>query len=430
MSGMIDGYTYMPISAEETGPASSTNPQTLKSVSLFTGAGGLDVGLEAAGFSCSLCVENDTDALATLSSNKAWPHAEPGDIHLLSPESILEQSGLAVGEVSLLAGGPPCQPFSKAAYWSNRGVKGMDDPRARTIEAYVDVVGAVLPEAILLENVAGIANRKTGHGAYEAFCAGLTEINRTRGCNYEPQVIHVNAADYGIPQHRHRVFIFASRVGESINLPNTTHGNMDGLHPFATAWDAIGDLDDLHWSKELELKGKWAELVSTIPEGKNYLWHTPRGGGESLFGWRTRFWSFLLKLSKKQPSWTIPASPGPATGPFHWRNRLLSVRELARLQTFPDSYVFPPERRLAQKQIGNAVPCALGELLGLTIRRELFGERHLRIYPSMIPASRGKAPRAHPRRKVPERFMSLVDSHLDHPGTGKGPGKSWAVQSD
>jgi len=109
-------------------------------------------------------------------------------------------------------------------------------------------------------------------------------------------------------------------------------------------------------------------LLKSIPEGKNYLWHTPRGAGEPLFGWRTRYWSFLLKLSKGQPSWTIQAEPGPATGPFHWRNRLLSIQELVRLQTFPDEYEIVGSRRSAQMQVGNAVPPFLAEQVTIALR--------------------------------------------------------------
>ena len=134
------------------------------------------------------------------------------------------------------------------------------------------------------------------------------------------------------------------------------------------------------WSSKLNPTGKWAGLLKSIPEGKNYLWHTPRGAGEPLFGWRTRYWSFLLKLAKDRPSWTIQAAPGPATGPFHWKSRLLSIEEVARLQTFPIDYEFTGDRRSMLRQIGNAVPCAIGELLGLEIRRQLLGKhvrRHL-----------------------------------------------------
>jgi DNA (cytosine-5)-methyltransferase 1 len=165
--------------------------------------------------------------------------------------------------------------------------------------------------------------------------------------------------------------------------------------------------------------------LKSIPEGKNYLWHTPRGGGEPLFGWRTRYWSFLLKLSKRQPSWTIQAAPGPATGPFHWRNRLLSMEELARLQTFPHNYQVVGNRRSAHRQIGNAVPCALGELLGLAIQQQLLGERHVRRQLELTPGLREDCPRAHPRRAVPHAYLDLQGNHADHPGSGLGPGRTW-----
>src|SRR3712207_2104614 len=109
------------------------------------------------------------------------------------------------------------------------------------------------------------------------------------------------------------------------------------------------------------MTGKWADLMPSIPEGRNYLWHTSRSGGLPLFGWRTRYWNFLLKLAKDQPSWTIQAQPGPATGPFHWESRKLSAAELGRLQTFPDGLVYGCTRAGVQRLAGNAVPSALAE---------------------------------------------------------------------
>src|SRR5206468_6143085 len=131
------------------------------------------------------------------------------------------------------------------------------------------------------------------------------------------------------------------------------------LASYLTAWDAIGDFSQDSNDPDLAISGKWADLLPTIPEGKNYLWHTPRGGGEPLFGWRTRYWNFLLKLAKDQPSWTIQAQPGPAVGPFHWKSRRLSTRELCRLQTFPDDVVIVGDRMSLHRQVGNAVPSLL-----------------------------------------------------------------------
>jgi DNA (cytosine-5)-methyltransferase 1 len=395
-------------------------------ISLFTGAGGLDLGLEAAGFSVAICVEVDDDARRTLSENRPnWKLALPADIERISPREILSQANLQPGEVTLLAGGPPCQPFSKSANWSNGGKPGLGDPRANSLHGYLKVVEAVQPRVLLLENVRGLAENGRDEGGLKLLRDELHAINGRQGTQYQLQVIHLNAADYGVPQLRERVFIVASIDGRMLTVPPPTHGEGEGLVPHRTAWDAIGELDKQTWPPELDPTGKWAGLLKSIPEGKNYLWHTPRGGGEPLFGWRTRYWSFLLKLSKRRPSWTIQAEPGPATGPFHWRNRLLSMEELARLQTFPYGYKFVGHRRSVHRQIGNAVPCALGELLGLEIRRQLLCEVGVRRHLTLIPAQRNSCPRAHPRQSVPSSYLDLRGAHTDHPGTGLGPGKVW-----
>jgi DNA (cytosine-5)-methyltransferase 1 len=226
-----------------------------------------------------------------------------------------------------------------------------------------------------------------------------------------------------VPQMRERVFLLASIDGRQIKLPKPTLGNGSDQEPFLTAWDAIGDLDCSSWPAELNLSGRWAGLLPSIPEGQNYLWHTPRNvrrGSEPLFGWRTRYWSFLLKLAKAQPSWTIQAEPGPATGPFHWRNRLLSIEELARLQTLPVGYAILGKRLSAYRQIGNAVPSALGELLGLEIRRQLFGDR-VRRNLRLLPARRSDCPPPEKIVPVPREYLKLRAKHDDHPGTGLGP---------
>jgi DNA (cytosine-5)-methyltransferase 1 len=391
-------------------------------LSLFTGAGGLDLGLEAAGFQTKLCVETDCDARATLKRNRPrWTLATPGDIHRHEPRDLIALAGLKEGELDLLAGGPPCQPFSKSGYWSAGDSKRLRDPRANTLRAFLNVIEASLPRVVLLENVKGI----TFAGKSEALRLverGLDRINRRKGTDYHPVALHLNAAHYGVPQFRERIFLVAARSGVSIRLPPATHGLLRGLKPYRTAWDAIGDLDADHWAQDLELTGKWAKLVPSIPEGENYLWHTPEGSGEPIFGWRTRYWSFLLKLAKNKPSWTIQAEPGPATGPFHWKNRLLSVRELCRLQTFPDGYVIEGDRRSAQRQLGNAVPCALAQFMGVQIQQQLLGASGIRSRFRLQPTSSKTCPPPERRSKVPRQYFPLRANHRPHPGTGRGPG--------
>lgn len=401
-------------------------------ISLFSGAGGLDLGLKRAGFSTRLFVEIDSDARETLRLNlPKCKLSEPGDIHGLSPSELLLQSGLEPGNLDLLAGGPPCQPFSKSGYWVTGDSNRLDDPRADTLRAYLDIVRESLPRALLLENVKGIAFSKKDEGL-QLLINELEGINRRYKTNYIPTVISLNAASYGVPQLRERVFIVASRDGLPFVLPEETHLDPEEyLHtksPFTTAWDAIGDLDTDIFHSKYQASGKWAKLLPSIPEGRNYLWHTERMGGIPLFGWRTRFWSFLLKLSKDRPSWTIQAQPGPATGPFHWKSRLLTSRELARIQTFPDDYLFSGGRRKIQKQIGNAVPPAIGELFGLEIRRQFFGER-VRRKLKLIPQYRSNMPPPENVSSVPTRYLEMAGEHKPHPGTGKGPSARLRVKS-
>ena len=395
-------------------------------MSLFTGAGGLDIGLEEAGFRVVLCVERDMTARATIQLNRPrWPLAEPGDIHLLAPQAAREQTGLQCGEVTLLSGGPPCQPFSKSGYWARGDSPRLSDPRASTLHAYLEWADAFLPETILLENVSGLVFRAKDEGLRLLSC-GLEDINRKNGVAYRLCVIRINTVGFGVPQARERVVLVAHRDGHEFVLPPPTYLPPDqatevpGSQPHRTAWDAIGDLEADAWPDELRLTGKWAELIPSVPEGMNYLWYTPRGGGLPLFGWRTRYWTFLLKLAKDRPSWTIQAEPGPATGPFHWRNRKLSIRELCRLQTFPDEYVICGAYRQGHRQVGNAVPPAIGELIGLEIRRQHLRERVRRIL-RLVPRQRSHCPPPEATLAVPRAYRSLAGPYQDHPGPGQGP---------
>lgn len=391
----------------------------LKLVSLFSGAGGLDLGLEAAGFKVRLCVENDYYCQLTLKKNRpAWKVAEPSDVFKITPRKILRQAGLKTGELDLLVGGPPCQPFSKAGYWRTGDSLRLKDPRAKTLNAYTKIVEALRPKIILLENVEGINFNEKNEGL-RLLERHLRKINKKCGTKYTPTVFTINAADFGTPQIRKRVFLVAARDGRLFVPPTPTHG--DERLPYITAWDAIGDQEN-NSDKSLRPSGNWTELLPSIPEGKNYLWHTNRGGGRRIFGFRTRFWSFLLKLSPREPSWTIPAQPGPSTGPFHWKNRLLSIKELARLQTFPRNYRFVGSRRIAQKQIGNAVPPLIAEILGREIATQMFSKKYKNRKLRHRVKKRGNTPRALRICEVPKKYVGFVGNHAAHPGTGKGPG--------
>ena len=281
-------------------------------------------------------------------------------------------------------------------------------------------------QVLLLENVEGLVYRGKDDEGLQLVQERLGQINAGYRAGYQAAVITLNCAHYGVPQTRGRVFIIASRSGKLFSLPDPTHyppGELPNARAqeHRTAWDAIGDLDAEEWPDELNPKGRWADLLQSIPEGKNYLWHTPRGGGEPLFGWRTRYWSFLLKLAKDRPAWTIQAVPGPATGPFHWRSRQLSAAELRRIQTFPDGYLLAGDYRSQRRQLGNAVPPAIGEMLGQEIRRQFFNERPLRRS-SFVPPHRDDRPPPVEACPVPDKYLNLRGNHAPHPGVGRGPG--------
>jgi DNA (cytosine-5)-methyltransferase 1 len=392
----------------------------LSAISLYTGAGGLDYGFEAAGFSTSVAVELDKQCTETLRANRSWRVIDD-DIAVVPTRAILDQGGLERGDVDVLIGGPPCQPFSKSGFWARGEALRLADPRASTLQAYLRVLEEAQPRAFLMENVEGLGFRGKDEGL-QFIRQGLEAINHRRGTRYACSVAVLNAADFGVPQVRRRLFIIGSRDGREFRFPERTHSpdGAAGTEGYRTAWDALHDLPP-SVDRVLAMRGKWAALLPTIPEGHNYLWHTERGGGEPLFGWRRRYWSFLLKLAKALPAWTIQAQPGPATGPFHWENRRLSVREMARLQTFPNDVHVLGSYGDGQRQLGNAVPSLLAEVLAREIRRQLLGRvaRGSRPKLSVVEAS-APPPKPERLRKVPEQYLSLRGSHRAHPGTGRG----------
>jgi len=394
----------------------------MKVISLFTGAGGLDFGFEAAGFHTAAAVEIDPACCRTLRANRPW-QVIGDDIHNVRTSDLLAIAGLAPSQPDVLIGGPPCQPFSKSGYWATGDSKRLDDQRADTLSAYLRILEEAQPRAFLLENVYGLAYRGKDEGL-NRILRGVEAINRRTGLNYKPRWKVLNAAGYGVPQLRERVIIIASRDGAEFSFPEPSFGSPDavrlGQHPYRTAWDALGDLPAYPNEDGLEMGGKWAELLPSIPEGHNYLWHTRRGGGLPLFGWRTRYWNFLLKLAKDRPSWTIQAQPGSATGPFHWKNRKLSSRELARLQTFPDDVNFPVSRNEVQRQLGNAVPSLLAEVLAREIAVQLLRRPAYAQLPKLLPPRLKRREKAEPVVPVSRPYLALIDDHADHPGTGLG----------
>ena len=389
----------------------------------------MDYGFEAAGFRTAVTVEADATCCNTLRANTSRMQTTVIERSIFDVPSseMLAAARAEPGQIDVLIGGPPCQPFSKSGYWAHGDTRRLDDPRADTLSAYMRVVEEVRPRAVVLENVGAIAFDGKNE-ALSLLLRRFREINRAHGTKYEPVYQVLSAASYGVPQLRERFFLVASADGAPFQFPNATHCSEEEqeseesllLQPHRTAWDALGNVAP-DADEDLEMRGKWAKLLPTIPEGMNYLHHTERGeGGLHLFGWRRRYWSFLLKLAKNRPSWTIQAQPGPATGPFHWDNRLLSHRELCRLQTFPDHVRITGNHAAVQKQVGNAVPSLLAEVIARAVGTQLLGLRSMKGPPSLLLPSLGKPPRPRKPRAVPAEYLALVGKHAAHPGTGQG----------
>jgi DNA (cytosine-5)-methyltransferase 1 len=378
-------------------------------VGLFSGAGGLDIGLQAAGFRIALAVERDAICCETLRCNHAWQVLED-DLEATTPRKIMKAAKLRKRHVDLISAGPPCQPFSKSANWSPNGLRRLRDPRASALRNLTELIEYALPRCVLIENVEGFRS-----GGLHFVAAEFRRINRKLGTRYLIRWKILNAADYGVPQMRRRLFLVAFRDGRDFEFPSATHvGN------YVTCWDAIGTLAKKK-RNDLALKGRWAKVLPSIPEGKNYLWHTNRGGGKRLFGWRTKFWSFLLKLAKNQPAWTIPAQPAQNAGPFHWHNRQLRTSEMLKLQTFPRDMFVAGNRAERQRQIGNAVPPLLAEVLGRAIIASLYGKPIPEKPCKLAIARRKTVPRPARVRSLSRQYHHMIGPHKDHPGTGLGP---------
>jgi DNA (cytosine-5)-methyltransferase 1 len=349
-------------------PDAPADPVYGVAISLFAGAGGLDLGAERAGFHVAAAVEYDEDAAGALEKN--FPHLESGvireDILKVDTARIRKAAGLRHNQrPALLIGGPPCTPFSKSGWWLDWKREGLD-PNASLLQEYTRVLRELQPRAFILENVYSLTfNSRSSRPHFTRLLRELDEAG------YDFNWSTLNAADFGVPQARPRLIITGARRKDRTaapELPSPTHGGKwerresgasDG-EPHVTAGEALAGLVTETEREEI-VGGQFGHLLAEIPPGDNYLYYTAkRGHPDPLFEWRSRYWSFLLKLSPDKPAATIQAQPGPYVGPFHWENRRLRVPELKRLFTFPDDYNFVGSRASVQSQVGNSVPPLLG----------------------------------------------------------------------
>jgi len=345
-------------------------------VSLFSGAMGLDLGLEKAGFHTAVCVEMNKLACETIRANTSIPVIE-NDITKVTTEEILHAAHLKKEDVFMVVGGPPCQAFSTAGKRLS-----LQDFRGNVIVNYLRIVEEIRPPYFILENVRGILSTPLNAvpQEYESEYDNIVEMpgsvvyflwNEFKKLGYDISFGLLNSANYGVPQIRERVVIFGSKHGR-IPLPSPTHSETGKETTMkwvtiAEAFEGLGKQEQY-----LEIPQRIKRFLVYIKEGENWtdlpadVKAEAMGKSLGLNGGKT---GFYRRLSFNRPSPTLLTSPiMNATLLAHpTEMRSLSVQEYARIQQFPDSWKLQGKPTDLFKQIGNAVPTGLGYVAGKTI---------------------------------------------------------------
>lgn len=367
-------------------------------ISLFSGAMGLDLGLEQVGLETTLAVEVDPFCCATIRKNRPAIDVWQTDIQQIGAEAIRARLRHPK-EIFLLVGGPPCQSFCPGGKRA-----ALSDPRGNLIYTYLKIVQEIRPQFFVLENVANLVtaalrhrpiaqrpgkhwnlsvyDRKNGDHASDSPPLEPDELSGSairqiiadvRGLGYQISLAIVDAADYGTAQHRLRFLMFGALDGPAPKIISPTHGaNNPDTEPFQTLRDAIYDLKDSPGSHS-EYTPEVARYFAMIPPGGNWR-HLPKdlqskalgaasfeaGGGKT---------GFFRRLSWNCPSPTITGRANRKGSALCHPDaiRPLSVRECARLQGFPDDWIFVGAMNRQYMQVGNAVPVQLGAVIGRTL---------------------------------------------------------------
>lgn len=330
-------------------------PKKLVVVDLFCGAGGMSKGFEMAGFEVLLGIDNDPECMKTFARNH--PHgasnSEPIDIENLTSEIVKAKIGKR--EIDVIIGGPPCQGFSMA------GLRDPNDPRNSLFKHFARLVYELKPKWFVMENVSGLLVAKTAKG--EDVDTIIRRVFKNAG--YRVIQLKLNAADYGVPQKRMRIFYIGTSTRKPIESPKPTHAETPSatLHgPPIRRWVGVGEcllpeteVEKCYYHSQKMIDGFRRRKERNLENGKG-------------FGWQI--------LDPKKPSYTISAR--------YWkdgadaivmlapdRTRMLTERECARVQSFPDDYVFIGSKRTVYRQIGNAVPPLLAKAIALNISKML-----------------------------------------------------------
>lgn len=335
----------------------------IRTLSLFSGAGGLDIGFRDLGFDIVESVEVEERFCQTLIRNSG--KGRKFDTSVPRCVDIRDYMGDDLGPVDFIIGGPPCQTFS-AAGRRQGGVAGMTDGRGVLFREYVRLLEKLQPRGFLFENVYGIIGAQNGM-VWQEIQKAFSAIG------YHLFFRIVDAADYGVPQHRERLIIVGLKEGRFL-FPRPTHGpDSRNQEPFYSAGVAVSGLELSPEETKTGISGRFGYLIDDIPPGLNYSFYTAEMGHPNpVFAWRSKFSDFMYKADPECPVRTIKAQGGQYTGPLHWDSRYFALSEFKRLQTFPDDYEICGVKAVAVHQIGNSVPPQLARMMALAIRMQVF----------------------------------------------------------
>lgn len=360
-----------------------TAEKNFTAVDLFCGCGGISEGLRASGVSVLAGVDVESNSICTFSRNFPQANSIMLDLATLKPGELMRIVGIKPGELDFLTGGPPCQGFSKNVPKRHRY---LDDPRNKLIKAFLDYCEVLKPRFVIMENVAEMKN-----GFDEAYSDEI--LTRLSDEGYTVTHAVLNAADYSVPQRRRRAFFIANRASVQLQLPPPTHskggGGLFALPGHVTVWDAIGDLPRRSHTEGRDeaceyacdpfsdfqrlmrgacrmvtnhitrpLKPTQYERLSSIEPGQTMKDLPARlrtkGGYSGAYG----------RLTKDMVAPTITRwvfHPGSGRWGHPVDIRLLTIREVARIQSFPDTFEFVGSYVQRAGQLGNAVPPLLAQ---------------------------------------------------------------------
>ena len=371
----------------------------LRVISLFTCGMGMDIGFGKAGFCTVYANDIAKFACDTIRKNKPGLHCDEGDIKEIRSEQILERAGTRMGEVDVVIGGPPCQSFSTA------GVRGgLEDKRGMALLEFIRIVKDARPKFFVFENVSNLISAAKKHVPfYDRMAAGGRKLPQDREYGslfadilsefeqigaYRFQWRLLNAADYGVPQKRKRLILIGSRIAnpervfaaieEHVKYADPKQAASLGKMPWRTLRDALRDLDDKE--KECAKFPKWGRYLAYVPPGGCWV-NLPEPMKKEAMGGAAD--SDDPKRKGKQGgrrgffrrlSWDLPA-PTLVTSPTQMgtcmchpdETRPLTVKEYARIQGFPDDWVFVGSTAQKYRMIGEAVPVDLSKVIATTI---------------------------------------------------------------